>query len=365
MEFVIDKPWKFDEKQQLVLTVIQLVDVLMVPGALVPLEQQTSRNIGYIGSGPIKLQVSIPKRFYVPSEKVSIQAVVTNNSRISVDKVKFTLHKIVSYYSSLPNRVRKLDVQKIVKKEAGGVHKKTEQRYQHEIDIPAATPSQDDEVSLLIHIQYEMRVEAKVGGLHKNLVVSLPFTIGNVPACGSYALPLPATMTPVNVPYGPPYSANHSVGDVASTARPRGYNFNRLSMTSNSSFRLISSTSPGSNSDRMSISHITDNDSIISASPSSSLSRASNSFSSHRSSINSAAMADASISSISSAHYPPSAPPLDLSAIHPSDTSTSAHNSVCIDAPPSYDEVFGTASTSQPYTDVHSSSPIYPNARKT
>lgn len=364
MEFVIDRPWKFDEKQHLVLTIIQLVDRLSVPGALMPREQQTSRNFGYIGSGPITLQVLIPKCYYVPSETLSIQVICTNNSRINVDKVKFALHKIVTYHSALPNRVRKQDVQKILKKEAGGVAKKTEQRYQHEIDIPAATPSQDDGVSQLIHIQYELRIEAKVGGLYKNLVLSVPLTIGNVPACSDLALPLPATTAPVAVPYGPPYSSIHTFGDNAAAPVSIGFNFNRLSITSNSGFRLISSTSPASVSqaDRMSISHSTDTDSIISASPSSSLSRASNSFSSHRSSMTSSAIADASVSSASS-HFQPSAPPLDLTVMNVSHTAT--HHSVCTDAPPSYEEVFGTASTSQSYTEVHSSSPICPNTRKT
>lgn len=370
MEFVIDKPWKFDEKQQIVLTIIQLVDVHST-GALLPIVEGTSRVFGYIGSGPIALQVLIPKNFYVPSETLPIQVIVTNNSRINVDKMKFALHKIVTYHSSMPNRVRKLEVQKILKKEAGGVAKKTEQRYQHEIEIPAATPSQNDEVSVLIHIQYELIVEAKVGGLYKNLVLSLPLTIGNVPACGSLAMPLPTTSLPVAVPYGPPYSSSRAAGETSSAAIPLGFNFNRLSITSNSSIRLIPSTSPGSNCsagplDRMIISHLTDTDSITSASPSSSLSRTNNSFSSHSRRSTSMTTAPTSVSSIQ-----PSAPPLDSSPMntshtsHMSHTTTSTHTSVCLDAPPSYDEVFGTASTSQSYTEVHSSSPNCPNARKT
>lgn len=365
MEFVIDKPWKFDEKQQLVLTIVQLVDCLTFPVALLPREQRTSRNIGYIGSGPITLEVLVPKCYYVPTETVSIQVICTNSSRINVDKVKFTLHKIVTYRSSPPNVAFKQDVQRILKKEAGGVGKKTEQRYQHEIDIPPATPSQNFTVSQLIHISYELRVEAKIGGLYKNLILAVPLTIGNVPVSSDLALPLSATTSAVAVPYGPPYSTHRRSSDASPAPLPIRINMNRLSISSNSGCRLISSTSPGNNgdasqSDRMSISrHSTDTDSIISASPSLSLSRASNSFSSHRSSMTSASINDASISSASS-HFQPSAPPLDLSVLNASHTSTtsSTHNSVSNDAPPSYEEVFGIASTSH-------SSPIYPNARKT
>lgn len=328
MEFVVDRPWKFDEKQQIVLTIIQLLDVTTIPSGLEPVERQVSRTIGYIGSGPITMHVLIPKIFYVPTEKLPIQVMLQNNSRVNIEKVKFAVHKTVTYFSSA--RVRKQEVQKVLKKEAGGVSKKTEQNYQHTIDIPAATPTQSEDVSQLIHIHYELKVEAKLSGLYKNLATSLPFTIGNVPACGSMALPLPATAIPVEVPCGPPYPA----GLVPDVPRPLGFNFNRLSMS------IVSSPS-----------HSTVNaetSSIANGSPVSTISRASHSFSS---SITSTSM---------NASFQPSAPPLELSSMDLSYNSTFSDTSLRLDAPPSYDEVFGAASSSQRH-----SSPLNEPAGKT
>lgn len=326
MEFVIDRPWKFDEKQQIVLTIIQLKDVTTVPNGLEPLERQITRTIGYIGSGPIAMHVLIPKIFYVASEKLPIQVMLQNNSRVNIEKVKFGIYKTITYISG--THMRKHEVQKILKKEAGGVNKKTEQNYQHTIDIPAATPTQNDDVSQIIHINYELKIEAKLSGLYKNLLTSLPFTIGNVPACGNVAMPLPATTNPVTIPCGPPYPT----AQLHDIARPLGFNFNNLSITSSPSHSTIGA----------------DNTSMTNGSPVSTISRASHSISS---SITSTSM---------NASYPPSAPPFELSSMDLSYNSTFSDNSLRIDAPPSYDEVFGGASSSQ----MHSSS-FHESAGKT
>lgn len=61
LEFVVDKPWKFDEVKTIVVNIIQTVHLNLTPGTLQPFENQLTRNIGYIGSGPLSLHVYIEK----------------------------------------------------------------------------------------------------------------------------------------------------------------------------------------------------------------------------------------------------------------------------------------------------------------
>lgn len=338
MEFTIDKPWKFDEKQTIVVNVIQEVSLDSIPNALQPVEQHLTRTIGYISSGPVSLHVYVPKSAFVIGEKLPIQAIVSNNSHIHVDKVKFILNKIIDYRSTVPMVAIKREVQRIVKKEAGGVSKKTEQRYEHVLDVPLIMPSQNDEVSQLIHIKYEIKVEAKISGLYKNLVVVIPTTIGNVPV---------SSTQPVAIPYP---------SNAAVDSHPRrsiGFNFNRLSMTSNASFRLIPSASASAspNSTHSHDHSTSDIDSLSSNSLMSSYSTQPDDLSSSQTSSISSATADLSSRS-GPGFIQPSAPPLDLSATN---TSFSLPNtSGTRDAPPSYEEVFGSASSSR--SEVHSSS---------
>lgn len=77
IEFVVDKPWKFDEKQVIVLNIIQTVNLNHTLSSLQPFENQLTRNIGYIGTGPISLHVFVPKCGYIHGDKIVIQVTMT------------------------------------------------------------------------------------------------------------------------------------------------------------------------------------------------------------------------------------------------------------------------------------------------
>lgn len=77
MEFVVDKPWKFDERQVIVLNIVQTVNLNYSLGTLQPFENQLTRNIGYIGSGPISLHIFVPKCGYTHGDKIPVQVINT------------------------------------------------------------------------------------------------------------------------------------------------------------------------------------------------------------------------------------------------------------------------------------------------
>lgn len=73
MEFVIDKPWKFDGKQTIVLNVLHTMDLNKIENIMLKLEKQVTKTIGIIGSGPISLYISIPKRGFILGESIPVQ----------------------------------------------------------------------------------------------------------------------------------------------------------------------------------------------------------------------------------------------------------------------------------------------------
>lgn len=73
IEFVVDIPWKFDKKQTILLNIIQTVNLNYSLGTLQPFENQLTRNIGYIGTGPISLHVYVAKCGYIHGDKIPVQ----------------------------------------------------------------------------------------------------------------------------------------------------------------------------------------------------------------------------------------------------------------------------------------------------
>lgn len=339
LEFIVDKPWKFDEKQTVALSIIQRLNLNYAFGTLQPFENQLTRNIGYIGSGPISLHCFIPKAGYVAGERIPVQVIVSNNSRIHVDKVKFALNKVVDYHSMTPGVAIKREIQRLLKKEAGGVAKKTEQRYEHVIDVPVTTPSQDSRISRLIYITYELRVEVKLGGLYKNLVITIPLTVGTIPHSANgvhQSIAFPALPDlPTGLTVRPPL--------------PLPIDTRRLSISSNTSFR--SNTSSHNNSSvstsaqsEQSAQNNLSNTSILNDTNLWNTSASSSSAVSNCSAISNDT-SNSSTATSSTHEFRPTAPPMDLTATNPSPAPIRS-STVYVDAPPSYDEVFGSTNAS-------------------
>lgn len=181
MEFIIDKPWQFDEKFEVPIMITKSLDYVNHPNASKPQEMSATKNVGFlgIGTGPIMLRLFLAKIGWAPGEKVPIQVELVNESGTDVDKIKFIMRKVIRYNSTSPPNVCKEEILPVLKKEAGGVQKRSVQRYEHKLEIPSLPPS-DDTYSRIIHIRYEIRVEAKIFG-YKNLVLTIPIIVGTTP----------------------------------------------------------------------------------------------------------------------------------------------------------------------------------------
>lgn len=241
------------------------------------------------------------------------QAIVTNHSKVHVEKLKFALNKIIDYHSKTPGLAIKREIHRLLKKEAGGVSKKTEQRYEHVVEVPSTIPSQDSKTSRLIHIKYELKVEAKLGGLYKNLMITIPLTIGNVPHSISARPPAPVFPALPELPAGLSLRPPSTSGT---------YDTSHLNVSTNSSYQ---------------------NDSTASSHPSTvppDTSISSNSTIPNSSLASTTRSRSSSLQNLSSptADFYPTAPPMDS----PSTSTPVRPVTVYMDAPPSYDEVFGS-----------------------
>lgn len=335
MEFIVDKPWKFDEKYEVVVNIFKTRNEIYNPQTqILPRQKQITRNIGFIGGGPISLHIFTPRSFYAPGEKLQLQVIVSNFSSTHVDKVKFTLRKIIDYYSLLPNRTTRQEIEKVLRKEAGGVDKQKEQKYEHLLTIPEL-PATDDTASKIINIKYEIKVEVKISGLYKNLVESIPVIIASVPLEPAQ-MPQPPPQygfvgIAENIPASPPISVlaqlpqNRCVGIPENMPESPPISIHSQSADENVP-RLAHEVTIPSTSVAQTIG--------FSSSPLTRTSPLPN----PRLSIIS------STSTLSGAS--PSAPPLDFHSISPNSTRSSiCSSSQWSDAPPSYDDVFGSPSS--------------------
>ncbi|XP_055375255.1 arrestin domain-containing protein 3 [Condylostylus longicornis] len=177
-KFIIEKPWTLNEKYTVPITIVKSFPM---PPAILNTSSldrfyQVTRNVGVFGGGPISLAAELPKSYVVRGGKLKLKVTVENKSGTHVDRLKFSIKQIVTYYSEQPLCLKKDQITKLFKKETGGIQKKSTREYEHELQVPSCQPS-DVDFSKIIHVKYEVQVEAILPGLHKNISVSLPFFV--------------------------------------------------------------------------------------------------------------------------------------------------------------------------------------------
>lgn len=229
-QVTINRPWKFDERHEIPLNVRCSLDLNENAIHAQPNQRQTTRNIGFFGGGPVSLHVFTPRSGCLIGGRIPLQVICANHSSTPVERVKFTLRQIVEYHSKKPIGYKRSECNRVMRKEAGGVEKKSEQQYEHVLEIPAELPATSCDTTI-IRFRYEIQVEAKLSGLFKNLVQTIPLTLGTVPffedlgeppltgnVSIGFVTPMPAAASPPNLapmPMPMPYSGNTSLSSEA------------------------------------------------------------------------------------------------------------------------------------------------------
>lgn len=149
-------------------------------------------------SGPLYIVASIPQSGFVPGQSIVIDLELSNQSNVPVTETQFTLRQIVHYHSQTPSMKTKVDQEDIVKKFAGGADKLENIRFQQSLVIPP-TPPTNISICKVIHITYEVVVEAKTNGLHNSIKIKFPITIGTTPLNAHFPNPtIPMISTGAN-----------------------------------------------------------------------------------------------------------------------------------------------------------------------
>lgn len=131
-------------------------------------------------SAPLSIVASIPQSGYVPGQSVIVSVNILNRSNVPIDDIRYYLRRIVQYHSQTPAMKTKEETVNIQQHRTGGMPRNDDGRYKVALLIPAVPPTN---ISLckVVHITYDVKVEAKVSKMHANPSILIPITIGTVP----------------------------------------------------------------------------------------------------------------------------------------------------------------------------------------
>ncbi|XP_037952535.1 arrestin domain-containing protein 2-like [Teleopsis dalmanni] len=181
VKVVLIRPWKFDQTFTKGFTVLAIRDLNYEPMALPPVHAIASKTFCCwpCKSSPLQLDIDLPQTGFVPGQNIPVSILVTNDSHIPVEEMKISLAMLVIFYSQCP-RSSKTEKTTVAKMKGEGVQRNCKKLFNYQLPVPATPPSNIVSCSIL-HIMYEVFVEAKIKGFHANQVICAPIIIGNVP----------------------------------------------------------------------------------------------------------------------------------------------------------------------------------------
>ncbi|CAD6242599.1 GSCOCG00009532001-RA-CDS [Cotesia congregata] len=197
----IDRPWKFDHQVKIAFTVVSNFDLNKEARALEPVNLEMSKTFCCLccGSPPLKVNIMMPVKGYVPGQAMMIRVNVENHSGIVVDTIKLILRKIVTFKANNPRFETKTEKIMIAEVSKGPVEGNATSDYQQKLDIPPLPPSNLTNCGI-IDLEYNLKIEACVAGwYHRNLKQNMLVFIGTIPLASYQNSVMPPT-SPSKVP---------------------------------------------------------------------------------------------------------------------------------------------------------------------
>lgn len=178
----LDRPWKFDEHAEALFFVVTPYDLNSDMKAKEPINQEVSKSFCclWCQSGPLQLSVSAPYSGFVPGQTIPISIDVENGSNVAVDDVKIDLTKCLTWKATEPTTQEKQDKLDLVSEQLGGVVVNSSKHWNHQLIVPNF-PYVNLTNCHIIQQEFKLSVTAKVGGVHKDLVIKVPIVMGSIP----------------------------------------------------------------------------------------------------------------------------------------------------------------------------------------
>lgn len=161
----LDRPWKFDQEVKIAFTVVSNFDLNREPRASEPINQESSKTFCCLccGSQPLKVNVTLPARGYVPGQAMPVRVTVDNKSNVVVETIKLILRKIVTFRATTPRPDTKRDKIVVAEVSKGPVTAGDYSDYEQRLEIPPLPPSNLTNCSI-IDLEYNLKIEACVAG---------------------------------------------------------------------------------------------------------------------------------------------------------------------------------------------------------
>lgn len=148
-----------------------------------PLKGEISKKffLGF-GSSAMNISAEIPIRGFACGQTLAVSVELVNESSVDVERILVELHK-KTLFKCNGISTKTGESQMLVKGTHDGVAGKSKAQMTFSFAVPEIEPT-NVKFCKYINMTYELAIIAEVKGLHRNLVLTIPITIGTIPLTG-------------------------------------------------------------------------------------------------------------------------------------------------------------------------------------
>ncbi|GJQ78381.1 hypothetical protein Trydic_g22207 [Trypoxylus dichotomus] len=179
---VIDVPWDIDDDVQTKLQVISPIDLNKVPYLKNPGHVMQAKHLCclWCRSGPITVEVNIPKTGFANGEAIHIRADVENLSNVNITMVECKVTQRVTYHSEYPRSHIKEVETPLCNKRLDGVPAHSVKAYDEKLKIPDEPVVNFTNCSLF-NVEHNFKIKLYIDGCHTDSRAKMPITLGSIP----------------------------------------------------------------------------------------------------------------------------------------------------------------------------------------
>ncbi|XP_045138302.1 LOW QUALITY PROTEIN: arrestin domain-containing protein 17-like [Portunus trituberculatus] len=190
---ILDRPAAANLVQKAGFSLHSILDLNMYSQASSSCSRSKSKNLCCFccQTGPITLAARIPRRGYVPGEKIYVTAEVDNISSRNTRKTRLLLLQVITYI--MPNGVKEVVEERVVKEVVRGMIPPGESDMWEAValTVPPLVPANVHLTCRLLDVQYRIDMILEPPLPSADLKVSMPLTIGSVPLRNRFTTFLP------------------------------------------------------------------------------------------------------------------------------------------------------------------------------
>ncbi len=179
---ILERPWKFDLKYSLKLTVIRDIDLNTEMQELrSPIQREVSKTMFNLFHNyqPITMKVLLPTTGFVANQTINITVIIINPTGYEIDHVEIKFMKRVCYLSKLPRARTLTKLITIRADKFGDSISNGTKHYKIRYKIPAV-PTSNLNLCQSLNVSYHMVFKGELVGIYSSPTIKIPVVIGRV-----------------------------------------------------------------------------------------------------------------------------------------------------------------------------------------